>query len=332
MWRKIVRIMAGLLFAAGAAVMASPAGEDALHDYQERKEIDRFRQEYVSPGDDNKDYSELLEQMKAYNTEIFENGQEGLSDAWSFEQDAFDLKILGLEDNLVGYITIPAMDEELPLYLGADEENLSKGAAVLAKTSMPIGGMNTNCVIAGHRGYGGAAMFRDIEALSVGDKVYITNPWETLTYEVVHTIAIRPDDLDAVKIVEGEDLVTLVTCHPYMHNYQRYVVYCQRVHGETDKGAGGNVNSEGMAELMGRGGISCESSEQDVRMSEIMSLIGAALLLLMIVVLTASLIRRLFFKGRKESETEQKAGAETAARRTRRRRARSRKKSGKRRQ
>lgn len=235
----------------------------------------------------------------------------------------------------MGYVTIPAIDEELPLYLGADEENLSKGAAVLAKTSMPVGGTNTNCVIAAHRGYGGVAMFRDIEELSVGDKVYVTNLWETLTYEVVRIIVIRPDDLDAVKIVEGEDMVTLVTCHPYPHNYQRYVVYCQSVSGKMNGDTGDNDGGKGMAELMCREGIPFESSETDVRISEIMSFTGVVILLLMVLLAIAALIRRLLFGDKKEKKKEKGTGKEAVPPRTSRRRIRSRKrarkKSGKRR-
>jgi len=72
-------------------------------------------------------------------------------------------------------------------------------------------------------------MFRDIEALQIGDKVYITNFWDTLVYEVAETKVILPADIQQIYIQEGRDMVTLITCHPYTKNYQRYVVYCERV-------------------------------------------------------------------------------------------------------
>ena len=77
-------------------------------------------------------------------------------------------------------------------------------------------------------GYNGQAVFRDIEVLKPGDIVSLTNSWETLEYEVIKSIVIMPDDIDAIKIIPGEDMLTLVTCHPYGDNTQRYVVYCAR--------------------------------------------------------------------------------------------------------
>lgn len=121
------------------------------------------------------------------------------------------------------------MKVELPILLGANDENLEKGAAHLTETSYPIGGQNTNCVLAAHRGYNRAAMFRDIEKLEIGDEIHILNFRETLTYRVAELRVISPTDVEELLIQEGRDLVTLVTCHPYRYNYQRYVVYCERV-------------------------------------------------------------------------------------------------------
>ena len=166
--------------------------------------------------------------MEAYNQQIYETNQEGLKDAWSYQQNTFDFSSFGLPDDMIGYISIEAMEIELPLYIGASEENMSKGAAVLGQTSMPIGGKNSNCVIAAHRGWKGTPMFREIEALKPGDEVVITNLWGSLKYKVVKTIVIDPTDIDAVKIIADADMLTLITCHPYTKNYQRYVVYCSR--------------------------------------------------------------------------------------------------------
>ena len=121
------------------------------------------------------------------------------------------------------------MDVTLPLYLGASRAHMNDGAAVLGQTSMPIGGNSTNCVIAAHRGWNGKAMFRDIEVLREGDLVYLVNLWETLTYRVTKISIIWPDEVEAVTIQPGQDVVTLLTCHPYLTSERRYLVYCQRV-------------------------------------------------------------------------------------------------------
>ena len=82
-----------------------------------------------------------------------------------------------MEDNVAAVIEIPRMDVELPVYLGATRENMERGAVQLGQTSLPVGGVNTNCVIAAHRGYRGIPMFRDIEALRPGDEVIVHNFW-----------------------------------------------------------------------------------------------------------------------------------------------------------
>lgn len=95
---------------------------------------------------------------------------------------------------------------------------------------MPIGGINTNCVLAGHRGWYGALFFRHIELLEIGDVVLITNFWETLRYTVSEIKVIEPDAIDEILIQPGRDLVTLLTCHPYGSGGRyRYVVYCEHM-------------------------------------------------------------------------------------------------------
>ena len=172
---------------------------------------------------------ELYQYLENYNQELFETGQKNLNDPWSYRQNSFDLGQYGVETDVIAVLKIPAMDVELPVYLGANESNMAKGAAHLTETSMPIGGENTNCVIAAHRGWKGIPMFREIERLEIGDTLTLTNYWETLSYEVAEIKIIKPDDSSEIFIQPGKDMVTILTCHPYTKNYRRYVVYFQRV-------------------------------------------------------------------------------------------------------
>lgn len=172
---------------------------------------------------------ELFEDMQQYNLDIYTNGQEGLKDPFSYQQASFDLTQYGLPNNIIGYITIPKIDVELPIYLGATNENMKYGAAHLSQTSLPIGGINTNCVLAGHRGtVNRGPMFKNIDLLEIGDEVTVTNLWETLRYEVSEIEVIAPNDVDEVKIREGEELLTLLSCHPYPQNTQRILIICKR--------------------------------------------------------------------------------------------------------
>ena len=180
--------------------------------------------------EESRPYPELWESMTAYNQRIYADGQSTLSEAGAYQAAVFSLTDYGLPDETFGVISIPKLDLEMPLYLGATDENMAKGAAVLSGTSIPIGVSNTNAVIAGHRGWGGAAYFRYITELSIGDEVVITNLWEHLRYRVVGTKIIEPHEIENILIQPGRDMVTLLTCHPYASGgTQRYLVYCQRV-------------------------------------------------------------------------------------------------------
>ena len=177
-------------------------------------------------------YPELLAAMQEYNEQIYSAKQSGLSDPWCYTAPVLDLSAYGLSEDMVGVLTIPTMDYEEPVFLGATDAHLNRGAAQLSFSSMPIGGLNTNCVIAGHRGWNGALHFRHIELLKEGDKIYLTNLWDRLVYRVEEIMIIDPWDLNHLLIQPGHDRLTLVTCHPYGSGGKyRYVVICERIGG-----------------------------------------------------------------------------------------------------
>ena len=175
-------------------------------------------------------YPELYQAMQEYNRQIYASGQSGLCDAWAYQKASFDLTSYDVEEGAIGVISIPAMDVELPIYLGATADNMAKGAVHLSQTSLPVGGINTNCVIAAHRGWYGAPYFRYIDVLTVGDEIHITTLWEELVYTVSEIKVIEPSDINQILIQDGRDMLTLLTCHPYASGGRyRYVVYCDRV-------------------------------------------------------------------------------------------------------
>ena len=179
---------------------------------------------------------ELWAVMVRYTEAIYTQGQAGLSCEYDYQKPSFTLTQYGLADEVFGVISIPAMELDMPIFLGATEQHMADGAAHLSQTSLPIGGENTNCVIAGHRGYNGASYFRYIDKLNVGALVPVTNLWETLEYTVVGTRIISPDDVDAIKIQPDKDMITLFTCHPYASGgRQRYLVFCERINNQIRK-------------------------------------------------------------------------------------------------
>ena len=247
LWRKIVILIMLLIFAAGLGIMLYPSLQGAITDHRIIQEAHEFLEmletiptkpeaETTEPTEPTEPtetepvlYPELLNAMQSYNQQIWEEKQAGLCDPWSYEQPSFTLGDYGLEDEVFGVITIPRLQLEMPIYLGATYKHMADGAAHLSQTSLPIGGENSNCVIAGHRGWGGASYFRYITELEAGDEVIITNLWGELRYTVVETKIIDPNDVEEILIQQDRELLTLLTCHPYASGGKyRYVVYCER--------------------------------------------------------------------------------------------------------
>ena len=246
--KGVVAFIMILLFSCGFSIFAYPYihyyvvekdMQEQVQDFWDQLSTDPTNQNTLPTEDPTapteptlppREHEALWEDMLEYNRQIWEEKQAGLCDPWSYQQPSFTLGEYGLEDEVFGVISIPALDLEMPLYLGATSAHMAKGAAHLSQTSLPIGGMNTNCVIAGHRGYNGVAYFRYVTELKPGDEVIITNLWETMTYVVTETQIIKPNEVDQILIQEDRDMITLLTCHPYASGgKQRFLIFCDRV-------------------------------------------------------------------------------------------------------
>ena len=223
--RRASLVLAVLLAVTGICVMLWPV----FTRHRLQADTDAAVQSFLEERKPEQQYPELLAVLQDYNRQLYAGKQCNLTDLEACEEPAADLTAYGIKDEIIGVLEIPAMELIMPVYLGASDAHLAAGAAVLGNTSAPIGGDNTNCVIAGHRGWRGADYFRHIDRLHVGDTVTLTNLWETLTYTVADIQIIQPYEVDKIKIQQGRDLLTLLTCHPYASGgRQRYVVYCER--------------------------------------------------------------------------------------------------------
>lgn len=224
--RKMSLVLAAVLAVTGICVMLWPM----FTGHRLQSNAATAAQEFLADRDEpEQQYPELLAALQSYNQRIYNEKQSGLVDLEACEELAADLTTYGIDDEIIGVLEIPAMELTMPVYLGASDDHLAAGAAVLGNTSAPIGGNNTNCVIAGHRGWRGADYFRHIDNLAVGDTVKLTNLWETLTYTVADIQIIQPHEVEKIKIQPNHDLLTLLTCHPYASGgKQRYVVYCEK--------------------------------------------------------------------------------------------------------
>lgn len=138
--------------------------------------------------------------------------------------------ILNISGNgVIGYISIPFIKVELPIYHGTDEEVLNIAAGHLKGTSLPVGGKNTHAVISAHRGLPSAKLFTDIDQLVVGDTFTITVLGEVMTYEVEEILTVKPEQVEELAIIPDGDYVTLMTCTPYGINTHRLLLRSRRV-------------------------------------------------------------------------------------------------------
>lgn len=137
--------------------------------------------------------------------------------------------LLDTGDGVMGSVNIPKISVELPIYHGTSEEALADGAGHLYGTSLPVGGLNTHAVITGHRGLVSAPMFTRLDEMHEGDYFYIDIMGEKLGYMVDNITVIEPDDTSKLRVVPGEDRVTLMTCTPYGVNTHRMLVSGHRV-------------------------------------------------------------------------------------------------------
>ena len=130
---------------------------------------------------------------------------------------------------IMGYVEIPKIRVELPIYHGTDETVLQIAIGHLENTTLPVGGKSTHCVISGHRGLPSARLFTDIDQLVEGDTFLLNVLGRTLTYEVDQIRVVLPQELSDLRIEEGMDYCTLVTCTPYGVNSHRLLVRGHRV-------------------------------------------------------------------------------------------------------
>lgn len=240
--QKIAIVLAGLCLLSGIGLLLHSPVQTAAQTRKNRRVIAGFK-EYIhsetvpptevdldaEPEDPPRRFPALWDACAAYNLEIFENGQDAL-DAETMAQAPLSPEVYGYASEFFGYLSIPAVGLEVPISLGASAEHLDKGGTVLGQSSLPIGGENSHCVIAGHRSWNGVVCFRPIENLSPGDMVFLTNPWETLSYTVREVKTIAPSQIEEVQIQPGRDLLTLFTCAS--PNSQRVLVLCERVQEE----------------------------------------------------------------------------------------------------
>lgn len=213
-----------LIFLVGLSVMLYPTVSDYINQKNQSRAVASYSEEVENLSD--VDYQAYFDAADDYNRRLAET-----PDAFyrpeevSGYTDTLDVSGTGI----MGYITISKIGVELPIYHGTSDSVLQIAAGHLEGTSLPVGGASTHAVISAHRGLPSAKLFTNLDQLEVGDTFTITVLDRVLTYEVDKISIVLPTETDELKIAEGKDYVTLMTCTPYGINTHRLLVRGHRV-------------------------------------------------------------------------------------------------------
>lgn len=228
MKRKLILILSVLLFMGAVTITAYPMIANYIND----KYQSTIRTEYAQEVEEMDD-SEIQEARKAaiaYNESLLPIRYD--RDALQAAAESYD-DLLNLHGSgLMGYVEIPKIDVDLPVYHGTSEEILQKGVGHLVGSSLPIGGEGFHSVLTGHSGLAGARLFSDLDQLAPGDKFFLHILGETLAYEVTKINTVLPNETNLLLAESDEDLCTLVTCTPYGVNSHRLLVRGERIQYE----------------------------------------------------------------------------------------------------
>ena len=224
MRKNLSTIILILIFLVGLSVMLYPSVSDAVNRKHQSRAVAGYAEEVEQLSD--ADYQTYFDAADAYNRQLNTTPNAFYKpDLVSGYAQTLDISGTGI----MGYITIPKISVELPIYHGTDEGVLQVAAGHLEGSSLPVGGAGTHAVISAHRGLPSAKLFTNLDELEVGDRFTITVLNRVLTYEVDQISIVLPTEIDQLLPTEGMDYVTLMTCTPYGINTHRLLVRGKRI-------------------------------------------------------------------------------------------------------
>ena len=224
MRKNLSTIILILIFLVGLSVMLYPSVSDAVNRKHQSRAVASYAEEVEQLSD--ADYQTYFDAADAYNRQLNTTPNAFYKpDLVSGYAQTLDISGTGI----MGYITIPKISVELPIYHGTDEGVLQVAAGHLEGSSLPVGGAGTHAAISAHRGLPSAKLFTNLDELEVGDRFTITVLNRVLTYEVDQISIVLPTEIDQLLPTEGMDYVTLMTCTPYGINTHRLLVRGRRI-------------------------------------------------------------------------------------------------------
>lgn len=223
--RHATTIILVTLLVVGLCLIGYPSFSDYWNSFHQSRAIMSYA-ETVANMDQDK-YDALIQAAEDYNAALAKTGIN-----WQMtdeQQEKYDSLLNFDGTGNMGYINIPKINVELPIYHGTSDSVLQTSIGHLEETSLPVGGESTHTVLSGHRGLPSAKLFTDLDQLQEGDTFTLNILNQTLTYEVDQIRIVEPTDLSDLQIVDGKDYCTLVTCTPYGINTHRLLVRGHRI-------------------------------------------------------------------------------------------------------
>lgn len=231
-----------LIFVIGLGIFAYPIISNFYTNNFQTRAINEYQKEINKQS--AAELQEMQQEMMNYNQALVdgtspqdpfaEAQQDGAGSGISAsgqEDEDYSAVVENLESeygNTIGVLRIPSIKVETPIFDGVSDKQLQLGVGVLPGTSLPVGGEDTHSVISGHRGLPTAKLFTDLPSVQIGDVFYVEVTGETHAYKVDQIKTIEPTEIGDLRIVPGEDMITLLTCTPYMINTHRLIVTAMR--------------------------------------------------------------------------------------------------------
>ena len=231
MKKHLSTIFFGIIFLIGLLLVLYPTVSNFLSNREQKKVIREYSN--IVNNMDKEEKEAMYNEAVDYKKKIYENGMIDYSnpDAVEGYNDILDVSGTGI----MGYISIPKINVELPIYHGTSDGVLQVAVGHLEGSSLPVGGENTHCVLSGHRGLPSADLFTHLDRLNVHDIFTISVLDKTLVYEIDQIKVVAPGDTQYLQIEDGKDYCTLLTCTPYGINTHRLLVRGVRVADSDDK-------------------------------------------------------------------------------------------------
>lgn len=221
---RILTLISVIVFAAGVVVALLPLAARFGNTVESTRAITI----YADSVDrlDAEQCTEMLKEAQQYNYDLSLRGVNFVLPDRIREQ--YNELLDPTRDGVMGYVEIPKIGVDLPIFHGTDEDVLSTSIGHLEWSSLPVGGQGTHSVLSGHNGLRGAQLLRDLNKLEKGDMFYIRVLEQTLAYKVDQILVVEPDRVQDLMIDENKDYCTLMTCTPYGRNTHRLLVRGQR--------------------------------------------------------------------------------------------------------